>query len=106
MEDLLNMLDKRSSNIGGGWGSNMLNIMEGENKIYESVNTVSLAINDYRRHYYKSVSPSKLKVHPDDVEWFLDDPIDFLKQFGYYYVIGLTTGSSFEGAYNYYSENR
>jgi len=100
------MVDRRSNNIGGGWGSRMQSTMKSENSIYESVNTVSLAINDYRRHYYKSVFASKLKVHQDDVNFFLDDPIEFFKQFGYYYVIGLTTGSSFEGAYNYYSEDR
>jgi hypothetical protein len=45
-----------------------------------------------------------LEVPEWEIEIFIDSPFEFFREFGFYYVSGITTGSRFEGAYNYYSE--
>ncbi len=61
---------------------------------------------DYRRHLYKYVPSTRLLIDEWDIETFVEDPIDFFQSFGYYYVAGITTGSSFEGSLNYKSEDK
>ena len=46
--------------LGGGWGKIINKYMESYNKIQESVNTVSVALVDYRRYYYKEMDPLKI----------------------------------------------
>jgi len=74
-------------------------------KLFDSVNTVSVALTDYRKHYFKSVPASRYVLPSGEVDIFVDDPVDFFSYFGYFFVSGFTTGSTFTGALNYKSEN-
>ena len=39
------------------------------------------------------------------MELFRDDPEDFFNTYGYFFVIGYTTGSTFNGLFEYESNN-
>ena len=55
---------------------------------------------------YKYVPSYKFEIDDFDIDYFVSDPVAFYRSFGYYFVTGYTTGSSFEGILNYYSENK
>jgi len=62
------MVSTRSSISGGGWGIKVKVGVDTLNKNHDSVNTVSVALTDYRKHDYHSIPASAFK--------FAEDPSD------------------------------
>ena len=99
------MTSTKASFSGGGWGLEVKAGYDALNKKFDSVNSVSVDLTDYRVHNYKYISASELKLDEADVYDFQDDPSYFFEKHGYYFVIGYTTGSTFDGILNYKSTN-
>jgi len=55
-------------------------------------------LTDYRSHYYYSVTPGQLIFETEELELLKEwGPEKWFHEFGYFFVVGYTTGSSFEG---------
>jgi len=90
---------------GGGWGAKVKAGLDMMNKNFDSVNSVSVDLTDYRVHNYVYVSAAQMDLDEGDADDFTYDPEYFFERNGYYFVIGYTTGSTFDGILNYKSTN-
>ena len=81
--ELAHGIEQISNKRDGGWGTGYKQKVKKLNEKYESVNTVSYALTDYRRHMYMYVNPSDLVIEDYDIDGFIDDPVDFFMMFGY-----------------------
>jgi hypothetical protein len=55
-------------------------------------------LTDYRRHYYYSVTPRQLEFELEELQYLKEwGPEKWFEEFGYFFVVGFTTGSIFEG---------
>ena len=72
---------------------------------FDSVNSVSVDLTDYRVHIYKYIRASQLELDEDEVYDFEDDSSFLFEKHGYYFLIGYTTGYTFDRILNYKSTN-
>jgi len=103
--DIMRLTQKRSSFGFSGFGLKVAASMDSYNKLHDTVNSVSVDLTDYRVHHYHYASASQLKLDFGEIDDFENDPEYFFDTHGFYYVIGITTGSTFDGVLNYGSSN-
>jgi len=74
------MVSHKSSLEGGGWGIKVKVGVDTLTKNHDSVNAVSVALTDYRKHKYYNIPASLFKFGEDEyetadiIDWFKDDP--------------------------------
>ena len=95
----------RNNFEGGGWGLKVKSAVNHLIKDTETTNALTFMLSDYRRHKYNSVAASAWRVADFDLETMQTDPEYFYNLNGYFYVAGISTGSTFEGNLIFKSKN-
>jgi hypothetical protein len=63
-----------------------------------TTNAVTAVISDYRRYRYVSIAANSWILDDSDLETLEMDPEYFYALNGYFFVVGFSTGSAFEGS--------
>jgi hypothetical protein len=94
---MMNSVSNRLDIQGGGWGVKVKADLGYVAKETETVDAVTAILTDYRSHYYYSVTPRQLEFEEELQYLKTWGPEKWFEEFGYFFIVGYTTGSSFEG---------
>ena len=103
--DIMKLTSHRNNFEGQGWGLKVKTQVEVLDKNTETTNAVTVVLTDFRRYKYISVAANSWVMNDGDIEIFVEDPSYFYELNGYFFVVGYSTGSLFEGNLIYSSRD-